>query len=150
MITTQNLRNEERTVDRSHPNAEKTNPKSLLSFLEEERIRHGSKAPSFIVSKIDDSQLWLETTDGFILMKLIIHYETREVLYDICARSATPICDMHLTEETMDNLKKLDLVVGAIGKWQHQKSIDDLWFIFHWIKVWTKRNRLLMEKAKLI
>jgi hypothetical protein len=137
-------------VKHSHATVEKTSPKSLLAFLEEERIRHGSKAPNFIVSKIDDSQLWLESIDGFIFMKLLIHYETQEMLYDVCARSTSPKCDMHLTEEIINDLGKLDLVVGAIGKWQHEESIDDLWFIFHWIRIWTKRKRLRMKRAKLV
>jgi hypothetical protein len=115
---------------------------TVLAFLEE----HVLKSSNFRVCKIDDSQLWLETLDGFISVRLIVHYGTGEMLYDVFS----PKYDVHLNEETIEDVERLDSLAEETGKWHYEKSIEDLWFVLDWIKLWTRKNGFTLKKASLV
>jgi hypothetical protein len=115
---------------------------SVLAFLEE-HVLNGS---NFRVYEAGNSQLWLETMDGFISVRLIVCYQTREILYDIFS----PKYHMHLKEATVEDVERLDSVAEAAGKWEYEKSIEDSWFVLDWIKLWARKNGFTPKKAFLI
>jgi len=121
-------------------------PKLILSFLDEERA-HMLNKWNFLVAKIDDSRLWLETLDGFILVKLLVRYKNMEIVYDVILHSFSLGQDVHLKEEIFDNPEKLDSIAGAIGEWKYQESVHDLWFVALWIKMWARRNGFVAKRG---
>jgi hypothetical protein len=121
-------------------------PKSMLSFLDEERA-HVLNKWNFRVAKIDDSQLWLETLDGFISVRLRVHYQDMEIVYDVSLHSFSLGYEVHLKEEILDNSEKLDLIAGAIGEWKYQESVHELWFVALWIKIWARRNGFVARRG---
>jgi hypothetical protein len=115
---------------------------SISTFLE----KHAPKGSNLRVSKIDDSQFWLETSDGFISVKLIVRYETREILYDVFS----PKYDVHLKEATISDVEKLEEIAEVTGKWRYEKSIEDLWLVLDWIKLWARANGFEIRRTHLI
>jgi len=115
---------------------------SMSTFLE----KHVPQGSNLRVSKIDDSQFWLETSDGFISVKLIVRYDTREILYDVFS----PKYDVHLKEATINDVEKLEKTAEVTGKWRYEKSIEDLWLVLDWIKLWTRANGFEIRKTHLI
>lgn len=113
---------------------------SLLAFLNE-NVLNGS---NLRVSKVNDSQLWLETLDGFVSLRLIMYYEIRQVFYDVFS----PKCDLHLKEETVEDVERLDAIAEAKGKWKYEKSIEDLWFVLDWIRIWARKNGFVLKKKR--
>lgn len=128
--------------------AAKMVPKSILSFFDEERVRVLKKW-NFRVAKIDDSQLWLETLDGFIAVRLLVHHKATEIVYDVCLHSFSLGYDVHLKEGVLDNAEKLDSIAGAIGEWKYQESVYELWFVALWIRIWARRNGFVTKRGIL-
>jgi hypothetical protein len=135
-------------VEGSDSNTAKMVPKSILSFLDEERV-HVLKKWNFRVAKIDDSQLWLETLDEFISVKLLVRHQEMEIVYDVSLHSFSLGYEVHLKEEMLHNAERLDSIAGAIGKWKYQESIYELWFVVLWIKIWARRNGFIVKRGIL-
>jgi hypothetical protein len=136
------------TTEDSDSTIAKTVPKSILSFLDEERA-HVLKKWNFRVAKIDDSQLWLETLDGFIAVRLLVHYQSMEIVYDVSLHSFSLGYEVHLKEEMFHNAEKLDSIAGAIGEWKYQESVYELWFVILWIRIWARRNGFVVKRGIL-
>jgi hypothetical protein len=132
----------EQIMKHSQSTAALTATDSLLAFLKENVL----KGSNLRVSKVDDSQLWLETLDEFVSLRLIMCYETRQILYDIFS----PKCDLHLKEETVEDVERLDSVAEIKGKWKYEKSIEDLWFVLDWIRVWARKDGFVLKKVHLM
>jgi hypothetical protein len=123
-------------------------PKSILSFLDEERA-HVLKKWNFRVAKIDDSQLLLESLDGFISVRLLASRQDKEIVYDVSLHSFSLGYEVHLKEEMLHNAERLDSIAGAIGEWKYQESVYELWFVILWIKIWARRNGLTAKRGIL-
>ncbi len=132
---------EESALKNSGSDTEKVT-KSILSFIDEERA-HVLKKWNFRVAKIDDSQLWLESLDGFILVRLLVRHHEMIINYDVTIHSFSLGYDVHLKEEIFHNAEKLDSIAGAIGEWKYQESVHEVWFIVQWIKTWAGRNHFV-------
>lgn len=132
----------EQIMKHSQSTAALTATASLLAFLNENVL----KGSNLTVSKVADSQLWLETLDGFVSLRLIMCYEARQIFYDIFS----PKCDLHLKEETVEDVERLDSVAELKGKWRYEKSIEDLWLVLDWIHIWARKDGFLLKKVHLI
>jgi hypothetical protein len=75
-----------------------------------------------------------------------MHYGTWEMLYDVFS----PKYDVHLNEEMIEDVERLDSLAEATGKWYYEKSIEDLWFVLDWIKLWARKNGFTLKKASLV
>jgi hypothetical protein len=137
---------EELTMKDSDSDAMKDVPKSILSYLDEERAQVLKKW-NFRVAKIDDSQLWLETLDEFISVKLLVRHQDKEIVYDARLHSFSLGYDVHLKEDMLHNAEKLDSIAGAIGEWKYQESVYELWFVVQWIKIWARRNGFVAKRG---
>jgi hypothetical protein len=126
----------------------KTVPRSILSFVDEERA-HVLKKWNFRVAKIDDSQLWLESLDEFIAVRLLIRHQDMEIVYDVSLQSFSLGYKVHLKEEMLHNAEKLDSIAGAIGEWKYKESVYELWFVVLWIKIWARRNGFVAKRGIL-
>jgi activator of HSP90 ATPase len=138
----------EELITNSDSTAAKMVPKSILAFLDKERA-HVLKKWNFRVVKIDDSQLWFETLDGFVSVRLLVRHQDMEIVYDVSLHSFSLGYEVHLKEEMLNSAEKLDLIAGAVGGWKYQESVYELWFIVLWIKIWARRNGFVAKRRIL-
>jgi hypothetical protein len=98
------------------------------------------------VYKSSDSEVWLETPDGFISVKIFVDYPNREISYDVFS----PKYDVHLREKNLENVEKLDSIAEINRKWEYEKSIEGLWLALDRIRLWAQKNRFNVKEARLI
>jgi hypothetical protein len=118
----------------------KTNLNSKLStFMREEKIKMKLRT-------VSDSEFWLEGPYDFLTAKFHVDEENREIAYDIFS----PKYDVHLKESDLRDVEKLDLIVAERGKWNYEKSIEDLWLTLDCIKLWAQTNRFSVKEKRLL
>lgn len=111
----------------------------LRDFLEKEKI-----AMKF--QKTSDSEFWLESQDGFIVVKFVVNQDAGEILYDVFS----PKYDVHLKEETLTDVERLDFIAEETGKWEYEKSIEDFWLVLDCTKIWARKNGFGIKRTRLI
>jgi hypothetical protein len=112
---------------------------NILKFLREEKIK-------MKFQKISDSEFWLEGPHGFLTVKFHVDEGNHQVLYDLFS----PKYDVHLKEEALRDVEKLDIIVEEKGKWGYEKSIEDLWLVLDCVKLWAQENRFSVKETELI
>ena len=112
---------------------------NVLAFLESEKI--GMK-----LQKISDLEFWLETQDKFMVAKFTVDHKTSEILFDVFS----PKYDVHLREETLRDVERLDSIAEESGKWEYEKSIEDFWLILDCVKIWARKNGFHVKEMPLI
>jgi hypothetical protein len=112
---------------------------NLLNFLKEEKIK-------MKLQKTSDSEFWLESPDGFMTVKFVTDENAHEILYDVFS----PKYDIHLREETLRDVERLDLIAEETGKWQYEKSIENFWLILDCVKLWARKNGFRVKEKRLI
>lgn len=98
------------------------------------------------LQKTSDSDFWLESPDGFMAIKFVVDEGDYEILYDIFS----PKYDVHLKEETLRDVEKLDFIAEEKGKWDYEKSIEGLWLILDCVKLWARKNGFHIKETRLI
>ncbi len=111
----------------------------LSDFLREEKIKMKLRV-------ISDSEFWLEGMYGFLTAKFRLEEGSHQVLYDLFS----PKYDVHLKEESLRDVERLDIIAEERGKWDYEKSIEDLWLILDCVKLWAQENRFRVEERSLI
>jgi hypothetical protein len=111
----------------------------LSNFLREEKIKMKLRA-------ISDSEFWLEGPYGFLTAKFRMDQNNRQVLYDLFS----PKYDVHLKEEALRDVEKLDIIVEERGKWDYENSIEGLWLVLDCVKLWAQENRFSVKEERLI
>jgi hypothetical protein len=57
---------------------------------------------------------------------------------------------VHLREEVLRDVERLDMIVERWGKWDYEKSIEDLWLVLDCVKLWAHENELSLKEKSLI
>jgi len=112
---------------------------NVLNFLEEEKIK-------MKFQKTSNSEFWLESQDGFMVVKFVVDQETSEILYDVFS----PKYDVHLKEETIRDVERLDFIAEEERKWEYEKSIEDFWLVLDHVRVWARKNCSNIKETRLI
>ncbi len=112
---------------------------TILSFLKEKGMRMKNE-------KINDTQFWLDTADGFITIKVIVDEVTHEILYDIFS----PQYDKHLKVEFLKDIEKLEFIEEERQTLEHKKSIEDVWFTLEWVRFWAYKNHFCVKETHLV
>lgn len=112
---------------------------NLLSFTKEEKIK-------MRFQKKSDSEFWLESPDRSVTAKFVIDDNAREILYDIFS----PAYDIHLKEETVEDVEKIDFIAEEHRKWKLAEAAEDIWLILDKIKLWTRDNRYTIKEHGMI
>jgi hypothetical protein len=111
----------------------------LLDFLREEKIK-------MKLRMISNSEFWLEGPYGFLTVKFRVDKGNHQVLYDLFS----PKYDVHLKEEALRDVERLDMIVEERGKWDYEKSIEDLWLVLDCVRLWAQENRFNVTEKRLI
>jgi hypothetical protein len=112
---------------------------SVLNFLKEERINMKFRV-------VTDSEFWLEGPYGFLTAKFKVNRDAHQVSYDLFS----PKYDVHLKEEVLRDVKRLDLIVEEKGKWDYEKSIEELWLVLDCVKLWARQEGFAVKEHKSI
>ncbi len=112
---------------------------NVVKFIREERIKMKLRRTS-------DSEFWLEGPYGFLTAKFHVDEGNHQVLYDLFS----PKYDVHLKEEILRDVEKIDTIVEEKGKWDYEKSIEDLWLVLDCVKLWAQENRFSVKEKELL
>lgn len=112
---------------------------NIRRFLREEKIKMKLRT-------VSDSEFWLEGPYGFLTVKFRVDEGSHQVLYDLFS----PKYDAHLKEESLRDVEKLDMIVEEKGKWDYEKSIEDLWLVLDCVKLWAQERRFSVKEKSSI
>ena len=112
---------------------------NLMGFLEKEKIK-------MKFQKSSDSEFWLESQNGFMVVKFAVDQKTSEILYDVFS----PKYDVHLKEESLRDVERLDSILEEARKWDYEKSIEDFWLVLDCVKIWARKNGFTIKETCLI
>jgi hypothetical protein len=112
---------------------------NIRNFLKEGKIKMNLRT-------VSDSEFWLEGPYGFLTAKFHVDEGNHQILYDIFS----PKYDAHLKEDTLKDVEKLDMIVEEKGKWDYEKSIEDLWLVLDCVKLWAQDNKFNVKEKSLI
>jgi len=111
----------------------------LLSFTKKEKIK-------IKLQKKSDSEFWLESPDRSMTAKFVIDDNAHEILYDVFS----PEYDMHLKEETVEDVEKIDFFAEENREWKLAEAAENIWLILDEIKLWTLDNSFNMKEQEMI
>jgi hypothetical protein len=117
---------------------EKSFVKNLLDWVQNEKINMKFR-------EISDCEFWLEGPYGFLTARFFMDVEAREISYDVFS----PKYDLHLKEESLRDVEKLERIIEEKGKWDYEKPVEELWLILDHVKLWAQNNGFSV-KEKLI
>ncbi len=112
---------------------------NLMEFLEKEKIK-------MKFQKSSNSEFWLESQDRFMVVKFVVDQEAGEVLYDVFS----PKYDVHIKEESLRDVERLDFILEEARKWDYEKSIEDFWLVLDCVKIWARKNGFNVKETRLI
>jgi hypothetical protein len=118
---------------------EKALVKNLIDFLKDEKIKMKMR-------EISNSEFWLEGPYGFLTARFFVDKVALEISYDVFS----PKYDLHLKEESLRDVKKLESIVEEKGKWDYAKSIEDLWLVLDCVKIWAQKNGFCVKEKHLV
>jgi hypothetical protein len=86
--------------------------------------------------EISDSEFWLEGPYGFLTARFFVDVDAREISYDIFS----PKCDLHLKEESLRDVEKLERIMEEKGEWNYEKPIEELRLILDCARLQHQRK----------
>ena len=111
----------------------------LLDFIKSEKIKMRLK-------KTSDSEFWLENPDGSLTAKFVVDHNAHEILYDVFLTKQ----DMHLKEETIKDVERIDSIAEEHNEWKPAEDAEDTWLILDRIKLWTQQNNYELKEHEMI
>jgi len=111
----------------------------LKEFIEKEKI-------NFSISEDNSTDFWLDNLNSTITVKFKINAPKHEILYDVYS----PEYSVHLKEETIKDVERLEFLAEENRRWKIAESIEDIWLVLDQIKFWARKNNFsVMEKQLL-
>ena len=112
---------------------------NLVNFLQKENI-------DMNLSKISNSEFWLDNTDRSITVRIIIDDKTKKILYDVYSINS----NMHLNEKTIKDVKTLEYIAEENREWNAAETIENIWLILDEITLWADKNNFDLREEKLL
>ena len=95
------------------------------------------------ISEDNSSEFWLDDLKNFITVRFKVNTPKHEILYDVYS----PEYSVHLKEETIKDVKRLEFLAEENGRWKLAESLEDVWLVLDQTKIWARQNSFnLMEK----
>jgi len=113
--------------------------KKLLNFMKDEKI-------NMKLREISDFEFWLDEPYGFLSARFFIDVVAREISYDVFS----PKYDLHLKEENLRDVEQLERIIEEKGKWDYEKSIEELWLILDCAKLWAQNNGFSVKEKPIV
>jgi len=108
----------------------------VRDFIKKEKI-------DFSISEDNSSEFWLDDLKSSITVRFKVNSPKHEILYDVYS----PEFSVHLKEETIKDVERLEFLAEENRRWRLAESIEDIWLVLDQIKIWGRQNNFnLMEK----
>jgi len=108
----------------------------LKDFMRKEKI-------DLSLSEDNSSEFWLDDLKGSVTVRFKVDATKHEILYDVYS----PESSIHLKEETLKDVERLEFLAEDVRKWKFAESIEDIWLVLDQLKIWARQNNFnLMEK----
>ena len=118
---------------------EKNFVKELLNWVQNEKLNMNLRRAS-------DYEFWLEEPYGFLTARFFVNIAAREISYDIFS----PKYDLHLKEESLRDVEKLERIIEEKGKWDYEKPIEELWLILDHVNLWAQNNGFSIKEKRIV
>jgi len=111
----------------------------IEDFLKQEKI-------NFSISEDSSSDFWLDDLKSSMTVRFKIDSPKHQILYDVYS----PEYSVHLKEETIKDVERLEFLAEENRRWKIAESIEDIWLVLDQIKLWARQNNFnVMEKQLL-
>jgi hypothetical protein len=111
----------------------------IRDFMKKEKI-------DFSISLDNSSEFWLDDLKSSITVRFKINSPEHQILYDVYS----PEYSVHLKEETIKDVERLEFLAEENRRWKIAESIEDIWLVLDQIKLWARKNNFnVMEKQLL-
>jgi len=108
----------------------------IKDFIKREKI-------DFSISEDNASEFWLNDLKSSLTVKFKVNPSEHQILYDVYS----PDYSVHLKEETIKDVERLEFLAEENRRWKIAESIEEIWLILDKIKLWARQNKYnLMEK----
>jgi hypothetical protein len=111
----------------------------LLTFLEKEKI-------AMKLREASASEFWIESLDNSLAARFVVDAAAQEISYDFFSTEY----DVHLKEETLMDVEKIDFIAEEHKKWKFAEAAEYLWMILDEIKIWARKNNFTVKEKKII
>jgi len=111
----------------------------LLDFIKKEKIK-------IKLSKVSDTEFWLDSPDKTITVKFLIDRNSQEILYDVYSVEH----EIHLKEDTIKDVERLESIAEENHKWKDAEVIEDIWLILDEVEIWARKNKFNIKQKELI
>jgi len=111
----------------------------IEDFLKQEKI-------NFSISEDNSTDFWLDDLKSSMTVRFKIDSPKHQILYDVYS----PEYSVHLKEETIKDVERLEFLAEENRRWKIAESIEDIWLVLDQIKLWARQNNFnVMEKQLL-
>ena len=98
------------------------------------------------ISEDNPSEFWLDNTAGSITVRFKINDLKHKILYDVYS----PEFSVHLKEETIEDVERLEFLAEEHRRWKIAETIEDIWLILDRIILWARNNNFSIMEKKLV
>jgi hypothetical protein len=112
---------------------------NLADFLKDEKIRMNLR-------EISDSEFWLEGPYRFLTVGFFVDKVAHEITYNVFS----PKYHLHLKEESLRGVKKLEYIVDEKVRRDCEKSIEDLWLVLYCVRIWAQKSGFSIKEKRLV
>ena len=98
------------------------------------------------ISEDNPFEFWLDNTSGSITVRFKVTVPKHEILYDVYS----PEFSVHLKEETIKDVERLEFLAEEHRRWKIAETIEDVWLILDRIKLWAEKNNFSIMEKKLV
>ena len=100
----------------------------------------------FSISEYNSSEFWLDDLNNSLTVRFKINFPEHQILYDVYSTEYA----VHLKEETLKDVERLDYLAEENKKWKIVEGIEDIWLILDEIKLWANRYFFTVKEKQLI
>jgi hypothetical protein len=118
---------------------EKSLVKNLSDFIRDEKTK-------IKLREISDSEFWLEGPYGFLTARFFVDVDAREISYDVFS----PKYDLHLKEESLRDVEKLERIMEEKGEWDYEKPIEELRLILDCARLWAHNSGFSIKEKPIV
>jgi hypothetical protein len=111
----------------------------LEEFIKKEKI-------NFSISTDNTAGFWLDNQTNSITVRFKFDTPKHEIIYDVYS----PEYSMHLKEETLKDVERLEFLAEENKRWKIAESIEDIWLVLDQIKIWAEQNNYTVVEKQLI
>ena len=111
----------------------------IKDFIKKEKI-------DFLISEYNSSEFWLDDLKSSITVRFKVDIPEHKILYDVYS----PEFSVHLKEESLKDVEKLEFLAEEHRRWRIAESIENIWLVLEQIKIWARKNSFSVMEKKLI